>query len=228
MDKKDHSGMKVLEVNGVALHYAEIGDGKPVLMVHGNGESHEILSSEIRRLSEEGYRVCAPDSRGHGANAPLPELHYGDMAEDMYQLIRKLGLEKPAFYGFSDGGIIGLMLEMAHPGTLGLLAVSGVNLSPEGLTEDLLRESAGREDPLTRMMLTEPHIPPEALGAVRIPVLVTAGENDVIRPEETKRIAEHLPQAELLVLAGETHGSYVENSEVMGELLVRFFRKYGY
>lgn len=217
----------IVEVNGVELHYAVVGEGRPVVLVHGNAEDHNLFTVEIEQLAEAGYRVYAPDSRGHGANEPLEEYHFDDMAEDMYQFIRAMGLEKPALYGHSDGGIIGLLLEINHPGTLGILAVSGTNLVPEGVDPSFLEEywEAYEEDhdPLIALMLTEPHIEEEQLWSIRIPVLVTAGEYDLILPEETYRIAEALPDAELVIMEGEDHGSYIEDSDIMGEVLLDFF-----
>ena len=72
-------------------------------------------------------------------------------------------------------------------------------------------------------MLTEPHIEEDELRSIRIPVLVTAGEYDLILPEETYRIAEALPDAELVIMEGEDHGSYIEDSDIMGEVLLDFF-----
>ena len=216
----------VLQVNGVWLHYAVQGEGAPIVLVHGNGEDHHLFDTEIRQLTEAGYRVYAPDSRGHGANERLSEYHYADMAEDMFQFIRALGLEKPTFYGHSDGGIIGLMLELMHPGTLSRLAVSGANLSPEGLQPGFLRECKERNaqcaDPLVTLMLSEPQIAPESLEGIAIPVLVTAGEEDLVLREETLRIARHLRTVHAVIAAGEDHGSYVSESPVMGALLLEF------
>ena len=150
-----------------------------------------------------------------------------DMAEDMFQFIRTLSLHKPLFYGHSDGGIIGLLLELLHPGTLGMMAASGVNLSPEGIEPSFIEEftdiNGKNPDPLITLMLTEPHIEPEALENIDIPVLLTAGENDLILPEETMRIAAHLPRAQLVIVKGEDHGSYIDGSEIMGDLLLAFF-----
>jgi pimeloyl-ACP methyl ester carboxylesterase len=217
---------EVVEVNGVCLHYAVTGEGRPVVLVHGNGESHEVLDVETRQLVEAGYRVYAPDSRGQGANLPLPEYHYADMAEDMYQFIQTMGLVRPALYGYSDGGIIGLLLELRHPGTLGALAVSGTNLSPDGLIPSFIEEYTAinekAQDPLITLMLTEPHIGPQELAGIRIPVLVTAGENDLILRTETERIAAMIPDAQMVIVAGEDHGSYIVGSEIMGRLLIRF------
>lgn len=132
--------MKSVFVNGVTMHYEEMGAGRPVVLVHGNGEDHHIFDIEIAQLVKAGYQVYAPDSRGHGANEPQSEYHYADMAEDMYQFIRAMNLEKPAFYGFSDGGIIGLILITSHPDCVGALAISGTNLSPDGLIPSFVEE----------------------------------------------------------------------------------------
>lgn len=221
--------MKSVFVNGLHMHYEVFGEGKPVVLIHGNGEDHRIFSTEIQQLTEAGYRVYAPDSRGHGANEPQAEYHYADMAEDVYAFIAAMGLERPALYGHSDGGIIGLMLESRHPGTLGALAVSGTNLSPQGLEPFFLEKYGAinreRPDPLVTLMLTEPQIDPASLKSIRIPVLVTAGEHDLILRSETEKIAAALPDAEMVIVPGEDHGSYIVGSPVMGSLLLRFLEK---
>ena len=221
-----YEASKTVNVNGLCLHYAEAGEGKPLILVHGNGESHALFDTEITQLVSSGYHVFAPDSRGHGANAPLREYHYEDMAEDVFQIIKTLGLEKPAYYGHSDGGIIGILLELNHPGTLGAMAISGTNLTPAGIEPAFITEfTAVNEktpDPLITLMLTEPNIDPTALKAITIPVLVTVGEHDLILPEETERIVSHLPNAHLIVVDGADHGSYIDGSEVMGNLLIEF------
>ncbi len=213
-------------VGGLALHCTAAGAGRPVVLLHGNGEDHHLFDTQIEQLADAGYRVYAPDSRGHGLNPPLPEYHYADMAEDVFGLIGALGLERPALYGHSDGGIIGLMLEIAHPGTLSALAVSGANLSPAGLRPEFLAECAAlhaqHPDPLLKLMLTEPDIDPEALRHIEIPVLVTAGEHDLILPGETRRIASAIPRAVLKILSGHDHGSYIAGSRIMGDLLLSF------
>ncbi|MBQ7488448.1 MAG: alpha/beta hydrolase [Clostridia bacterium] len=218
-----------ISVNGVSLHYAVEGSGHPVVLIHGNGESHDIFDVEIAQLAEAGYSVYAPDSRGHGANPPMNEYHYMDMAEDVFQFIRALGLDRPYFYGHSDGGIIGLLLEINHPGTLSKMAISGTNLRPEGLREDFLREWADSNrnspNPLVTLMLTEPDIDPESLRSITIPVLVTVGSDDLVLPEETRRIVSHLPHARLEIVEGADHGSYIVDSDIMGGMLLRFFEE---
>ena len=230
MENTNYPASYRVMANGIVLRYAVVGEGAPVVLVHGNGEDHNIFSTEIEQLSAAGYQVFAPDSRGHGQSSPVEEYHYADMAEDMYAFIRELHLEKPALYGHSDGGIIGLLLEILHPGTLGVLAVSGTNLSPSGLLPSFLEECTALQhphpNPLITLMLTEPDIDPQSLTRIRIPVLVTAGEHDLVLPSETEKIASSLPQAECRILPQEDHGSYIVGSSIMGDLLIPFFREH--
>ena len=222
--------MKSVFVNGFFLHYLEAGRGEPVVLVHGNGEDHTMFQTEIAQLTAAGYRVYALDSRGHGANEPVKEYHYADMAEDVYAFIQALGLTRPAYYGHSDGGILGLLLSIRHPGVLSRMAVSGANLSPDGLQESFLQEYGEKNrlcpQPLFDLMLTEPHIDPEELKKIEIPVLVTAGEHDLVLQRETEKIASSLPNSSLIILPGENHESYIAGSETMGKLLIDFFSKW--
>ena len=207
------------------LCYFSEGSGRPVVLLHGNGESHEIFSIMIKQLLEAGYQVIAPDSPGQGANEPLTEYHYADMADRIYQFMKELGLEKPVLYGFSDGGIIALMIAINHPGELSALAVSGANLSPAGLEPSFIKEYEDKQDdPLVKLMFSEPDIDPADLQKIDIPVLVTAGSEDLILPSETQKIADHIPNSTLAILEGEEHGSYIEDSEMMGALLVEFLK----
>ena len=124
-----------VQVNGVELFYAAEGSGKPVILLHGNGGSHNSLETTTRQLAQAGYLVYAIDSRGQGANKKLDEYHYKDMAEDVYQFIRQKNLVKPAVFGYSDGGIIALQLEVMYPGTLGAIATGGANIFVPGALE---------------------------------------------------------------------------------------------
>lgn len=221
-----------IDVNGQHLFYVMRGpvDGKPVVLLHGNGGSHKSLRTQAMELAKAGYRVYSPDSRGQGANPVLDEYHYADMAEDTFCFIEELGLDKPAVYGWSDGGILALMLEMSHPGTCSLLAISGANLYPdcgpdfEEFKLWILRDGS----PLAMMMLKEPDIKPEELSAIKCPVLVTAGSKDLISVEHTTLIADSLPDSELVIFDGETHSSFIKKSPKVGRRMLQFFKKHNY
>ena len=94
-------------------------------------------------------------------------------------------------------------------------------MQPDFLAE-IRAENERCPNPLVTLMLTEPHIDPEALRRITVPTLVTAGEHDLIQEQETRRIAAHIPHSRLVIVPGHDHGSYIDGSDVMGDLLLNF------
>ena len=220
-----------IEVNGVSLFHAAEDAGKPVILLHGNGGSHNDLETTQRELAQAGYMVYALDSRGQGANPRLPEYHYKDMATDVYEFIKAKGLVKPAVFGFSDGGNIALQLEVMYPGTLGAIATGGANIFVEGalipsFAAELLAEPSS--EPLVIMMQNEPTMTVEDMQTIGCPSLIMSGEHDLILPDHTRLIGENIPSGKAIVIPGEDHGSYICNSPKLAPLLLGFFSEIGY
>ena len=213
----------IIGVNGIQLYYTKTGQGRPLIMVHGNGEDHTIFDEAVGVLKEHFTCYCI-DSRGHGQSSPCRELHYKDMAEDMIAFMTELDLSDAAFYGFSDGGIVALLAAM-ECSRITNLVVSGANISTKGTTLPfrlfLKVSSFGKYDPLIELMKNEPDIAPEELSRIRVKTLVTAGSRDLIRESETRLIAESIPNARLMILKGEKHGSYIVHSTKIADILLK-------
>ena len=211
-------------VNDIQLYYEKTGSGRPLVLVHGNGEDHSIFNEAVRLLS--GRFTCyAVDSRCHGRSTHNVPLHYEDMAADICAFLEALDLRDVVFYGFSDGGIVGLLAAMRSE-RITTLVTSGANLSPAGVSFKLrllLRFWYWlRRDPLIGLMLREPHITVPQLRQIKAQTLVLAGSGDLILEEETRRIAEAIPGAQLRILEGEDHGSYIVHSDKIARLLLDF------
>ena len=208
----------------VQLYYEKSGRGRPLVLVHGNGEDHSIFNEAVALLRER-FTCYALDSRGHGRSSRDLPLHYRAMAADVCAFLEALELRDVLFYGFSDGGIVGLLAVGMTERITGL-AVSGANLSPRGVKESLrLRialENLLRPNPLLQLMLREPDISDEELRRIRAKTLVLAGSGDLIRERETRHIAETVPGASLRILPGEDHGSYIVHSEKIARILLAF------
>lgn len=229
--QKYQSYTDIIEVNGTSLFYAAEGCGKPVILLHGNGGSHNDLEVTHRELAQNGYMVYALDSRGQGANKPLDEYHYKDMATDVYEFIKAKGLDKPVIFGFSDGGNIALQLEVMYPGTLGAIITGGANIFVEGsLVPEFADKFLNQKDPapLVKMMLEEPNMTTDDMQTIKIPALIISGEHDLILSEHTKLIADNIPDGQYKIIPGEDHGSYICNSSTLTTLLLDFFKEIRY
>ena len=79
-----------------------------------------------------------------------------------------------------------------------------------------------RRDPKIRLMLREPDIRDEELRKIRAKTLVLAGSGDLVVEKQTRHIAETIPGAELRILEGEDHGSYIVHSPKIGEIIRAF------
>ena len=213
-------------VNGTRLFCLKAGAGAPLVLLHGNGESHAVYD-RLQPVLAEHFTVYAVDTRGHGQSAPTAEYRYADMAEDLLAFLEETGLSRPFVFGFSDGGIAALLAAISRPDAIARLAIGGVNLNPRGLVRPFLKELRRRvraaHDPLAELMLREPNIAPKQLAAVKLPVLVTAGENDLVRRRHTAKLAAALPCAKLCIFPHETHESYVVHSDKLAPVLTQFF-----
>ena len=112
-----------ISVNGTNLYYEVHGNGTPIILVHGNSESHKIYDVLTEEL-KSNHQVYAVDSRNHGESDKTNTISYDLMAEDFIQFIEKLNIENPILYGFSDGGIIGLLIAIKRPRLLSKLIIS--------------------------------------------------------------------------------------------------------
>lgn len=214
-----------IKVNDIELYYEKHGTGKPIILIHGNQESHEIFDKLIEKL-KSNYEVFAIDSRCHGKSANPKEISYGLMRDDIIEFIKELNIEKPILYGFSDGGIIGLLVAIKEQDLLSNLIISGANITPDVFTTfDLLLTKLFyffTKSKYIKMMLDEPNIPIEDLQKITIPVHVLAGEKDVIKLEHTKLIANNIKNSTLEIIKNENHGSYIIHSDKLYEIIKKY------
>lgn len=182
-------------VNNVKLYYEVYGEGQPIILLHGNQETHEIFDKLINKL-KDNYKVYAIDSRCHGKSENPIDITYNLMCDDIIEFIKKLKIDKPILYGFSDGGIVGILMSIKEPQILSKLIVSGANITPDVLLNELNR--------------------------IKIPVVVLAGEKDIIKYKHSKLIADNIPNSILEIVNKENHGSYIIHSDKIYEIIKKY------
>ena len=193
------------EVNGININYEKTGKGEQsIVLLHGNGEDHTMFY-ELSQLLAKDFTVYALDSRGHGESDPVDSLTYDEMAEDVVSFIKQKKIKHPILYGFSDGGILGLLIAIRHPGLISKLIVSGANLKPTGLKNWFLRQCEldyeANHSPLIELMLNNPNISHEELHTIHIPTLILAGEDDLVKEAHTESIHRNIENSQMQILA---------------------------
>ncbi len=204
------------------IYYESYGTGEPLVLLHGNNESMASFREQLIPLSEK-FRVIAIDSRGQGnstdqSNSPYS---YELFAKDVIAVMDKAGIKNARIVGWSDGANIGLILAAKYPNRVKKLAAFGANLSPgeDAVKKEVIEIFKARkldldnnpsskivnEKRLTNMVLEQPNIKLEELGKVEIPVLVMAGQNDVILNSHTKLIAESIKRSTIYIFEGGDH-----------------------
>ena len=107
--------MQSVAVDGVALNYVSAGQGRPVVMIHGNpGSHHDFTFSLFEKLSQS-YHVIAFDRPGHGySDRPDSASTTVEVQADLIcAALRKLSIEKPVLVGHSWGGSVVLAAALA-------------------------------------------------------------------------------------------------------------------
>jgi pimeloyl-ACP methyl ester carboxylesterase len=221
-------------IRGHRIHYAVSGSGPTLVLLHGGGDSGEHSFERQLDVFAERHHILAPDQVGQGRTPDVPgPLSYTAMMQDTAALLEKLKLKHVDVVGFSDGGILALMLAIRHPELVRRIVISGVNISPEGLTaENLEGLRAGEtakpktiDEKLAHLWLTSPtqeELSLELLGKIAQPVLVISGDRDAITLEHTLQIFHALPDAELCVLPGTDHGTFSGRPEWLNPIISDF------
>jgi pimeloyl-ACP methyl ester carboxylesterase len=123
----------VLGVRGVDVHWAEMGTGPPVVLLHGLGDSHRTWS-KVAPLLAPHRRVLMPDLPGHGFSG-RPDASYALEwhAEIIGTWLVALGLESVELVGHSFGGGVAQWLLLDHRARVRRLAL----VSAGGLGRDV-------------------------------------------------------------------------------------------
>jgi pimeloyl-ACP methyl ester carboxylesterase len=232
---------KFATVNGIKIYYEEYGQGQPLLLLHGNSESINSFKLQIPELSKS-YHVYAIDTRGHGKSGDDGKNYTYDLfADDMNALLNELHLDSVNILGWSDGGNTGLIMAMKYPKKVKKLITMGAVIFIDKTVvdkwvfkilkkekKDLIGDSSsfalGRLRRI-ELLLTEPKHTFEELKQISCPVLVMAGDKDIVREEHTKGIAANIPKGTLLIVPKATHELPWEDAKAFNTAVLEFLKQ---
>jgi len=237
---------KYAEINGMKMYYEEYGTGEPMFLIHGNGADIRSMGNQIDYFKTK-YRVIAADSRGHGkSELKTDSLTYVQMAQDWADLATHLGVDSLNIIGWSDGGILALLMGIHHPSKVKKIVTMGANLRPDTTAvypfavNWVARERQNvqakiAEHDTTRnwhllmqhlgLLGDQPTISRKDLARIQCPVLIVAGDKDIIREEHTVEIYQSIKKAHLCILPGETHFTPASDPELFNKIADKFIRE---
>ena len=201
----------------ISLAYKKAGEGKPLILLHGNGGSSADFALQTNYFS--GFReVISVDTRGHG-NSPRGDvpMSFPQFAKDILAFLDEQEIEKADIIGFSDGANTAILFAAENPKRVGKLILCGACTSPKAVKRSVQipieigywiasrfkNPKARKNAEILGLMVNDFGISEEHLRQIQAETLVLAGTKDMIRESHTKMIAETIPQAKLMFLEGD-------------------------
>jgi pimeloyl-ACP methyl ester carboxylesterase len=234
-----------LDIGGHPTWVDQRGSGATILLLHGGMSNSDLLIDAIGAPLAERYRVVAFDRRGHGYTGDTAApFHYGDMAAETIGVLETVVGGQAHLVGWSDGGIIGLLVALHRPQLVDRVVVIGANFHHDGVGGLDLPE----DDPFTRaiveayaerspdggehfgevfekfeaMVTTEPTLTTDDLGRITAPTLVMAGDDDAVLLPHTCAMYEALPAGQLSIVPGTSHALPIERADVTARTVLDF------
>jgi pimeloyl-ACP methyl ester carboxylesterase len=241
-----------VDLNGHPTWIETLGHGPPVLVLHGGFSNSDRLLDVFARLSDE-HRLIAFDRRGHGRTADTAApFHYRDMAIEAIAVLEQVAGEAAHLIGYSDGGVIALLVALARRGLVRSLVLIGVNYHVDGLVPGVF-DDVGPDSELVgftlpgyaerspdgadhfpivvakeaAMLDCEPTMASDELARITVSTLVLVGDDGIVLPSHTWSLFESLPASQLAVIPGASHLVHYEKPELVAQLVAEFLRTGG-
>lgn len=243
--KKYNTG-KYVELNGVHLWYDEHGEGEPLIALHpgGVGIDSRTFGPNLKSLASR-FHVFLPERRGHGHTPDANGTYnYELMADDMILFLEQVVGVPARLLGMSDGAIVALLVAYKRPDLVErLICVAGVfnnigwapgvidpvvephefqiasykEFSPDGIEHISFVVTK-----LNEMHLNGPKLTQKDLKNISCRTLVMIGDDDEVILEHAIDFYRALPNGELAIVPGTSHGLLVEKPDICNKIIIDF------
>jgi pimeloyl-ACP methyl ester carboxylesterase len=236
--REDH-----VELGEVRTWYAVQGDGEPLVLLHPGGADARAFAPNVGALAKR-FCVYTPERRGHGRTADVGEITFELMAADTIAFLEQVVVAPAHLAGMSDGAVVALLVALRRPDLVKRLAlVGGVfhrdgwvpqAIDPQNEPPEFMADSYGEISPdgrdhfevvaakLARLHLEEPTLTAADLGSLKTRTLFMVGDDDEVTLEHAIAAYRAIPDAELAVVPGTSHGLLVEKSELCNRMIIDF------
>jgi pimeloyl-ACP methyl ester carboxylesterase len=251
---------KYANVNGMKMYYEVSGKGDPLIVLHGAYMNIISMGEIIPKLART-HQVYALELQGHGRTTDIDRpITYPNLADDVAAFMDAVGLKKVNVFGYSMGGVTGLQLAIRYPEKVSRLIVASVaydlegwqpefkNFIPQMNVEMFLNLPFAEEyrklapDPdgfpaLAEKLIAlekEPMAWEEDVKNLKTPVLIIAGDADVVTLEHTivmfrllgggvmGDMDKPLPDSRLAIMPATSHTAVI----IQPDLLIAFIEPF--
>ncbi|WP_395570506.1 alpha/beta fold hydrolase [Streptomyces sp. BK79] len=236
------------DLPGVRTWYETEGSGDPLVLLHGGFCTNATWGAQRADLAA-AYRLFLPERRAHGHTPDVEgPLSYQDMADDTADFMDTVVGGPAHLVGWSDGGVVVLLVALARPDLVRKAVVIGANFRPatecfaepsmlDAMTPDgddlaFFRELYQAVTPdgadhwpvvaakVLDMWRTQPALTTGDLARVEAPALVLVGDDDLMTLEHTTALYRALPRSQLAVVPGASHVVPLEKPALVDRLIL--------
>jgi pimeloyl-ACP methyl ester carboxylesterase len=247
---QDNRGIsETIDAGGVKTYYQSIGEGEPVVLLHGGLCTVETWGGQVPALSEK-YRLFMPERRAHGRSPDVEgPVTFEMMADDTIAFMDKLRIASAHLIGWSDGAYTALLVALRRPDLVKKLVYISEPISGSGITPKFQE--------MTKHM-TPAHLPPhlqqayaavspdgpehfpvvaekfmqlwrqekattvQHLRSLTVPTLVMIGDDDLCSVAHAGELLDAIPSAQLAVVPGTSHALIMEKPALVNRLILDF------
>jgi pimeloyl-ACP methyl ester carboxylesterase len=224
-------------------------EGEAVVLLHGGLSKTSSWDYLLVPALEEDFHVFGYDRAGHGFTGDRTgSLHFEFQAQEAIAYLETIVKEPAHLIGYSDGGIIALMVAIQRPDLVKSIVAIGANYHYSAPLSDFAEAKVSEEDQaeynlispdephtllektirMNQIWKTEPDISISDLASIQCPVLVMAGDDDVIAHDHTISLYETLPLGQLAIIPGASHGLVKEKPALMMANIMQFLEDLTY
>ena len=218
-------------------------DGEAVVLLHGGLSKTSSWDYLIVPALEDDFHVFGYDRTGHGFTGDRSgSLHFEFQTQEAIAYLEAIVKEPAHLIGYSDGANIALMVAIQRPDLVKSIVAIGANYHYSAPLSDFEEAHVSEEDQaeynlispdaphtllektirMNEIWKTEPDISISDLASIQCPVLVMAGDDDVIAHDHKISLYETLPLGQLAIIPGTSHGLVREKPALMLANIMQF------
>ena len=218
------------------------GATESVVILHGGMSQSEGFDNKLA-AAVKGFNVHSYDRAGHGRTPDqVGSFHFDFQFKEAVAFLEDVIKEPAHLIGYSDGGIISLMVAINRPDLVKTITLIGANYHHDAglphikpwtpgeaerakyaaLSPDAPETLDKKIKKMVKIWNSEPTMTKKDLKKIKCPALVIAGDDDMASLEHTQEIYESIKDSRLAIIPGSSHSIHKDQPELLNEIIRRF------